>query len=418
MLSLYSSKNLQLALTLYLLINSLVNLMTEYLIPTYNRQPVAFTKGEGSWLWDEEGEKYLDALSGIAVCGLGHAHPAVTAAIQKQAGEVIHTSNLYRIPQQEKLAKSLCTLAAMDSAFFCNSGAEANEAAIKIARLFGNLNGIQMPTIIVAHKSFHGRTLATLSATGNEKVKLGFEPMVSGFVHVNFNDLEAIKTEIQTNGNVVAILLEPIQGEGGINIPDDNYLKAVKELCDENNLLLMLDEIQTGIARTGKMFAFQHSDVVPDVLTLAKGLGNGVAIGACLVNDKAKGLLYPGTHGSTFGGNPLACAAANAVIDTIVAENLVQKAEDSGNKIASDFETRFKDLPGVKNIRHMGMMFGIELDRPCTELVKIALDNGILINVTANSVVRLLPPINMNEEDANIMVDKIVTMIEQLLTEK
>ncbi len=389
--------------------------MTEFLIPTYSRQEVAFTKGEGSWLWDEQGNKYLDALSGIAVCGLGHAHPAVTAAIQKQAAEVIHTSNLYRIPQQEQLAEKICKLSGMDAAFFCNSGAEANEAAIKIARMFGNLNGIQMPTIIVAHKSFHGRTMATLSATGNEKVKLGFEPMVSGFTHVDYNDIDAIKTEIQKNSNVVAVMLEPIQGEGGINIPDKNYLKAVKELCDENNLLLILDEIQTGIARTGKIFAFQHSDIVPDVLTLAKGLGNGTAIGACVVNDKANNLLYPGTHGSTFGGNPLACSAANAVLETIVSEKLDAYAEKLGTQIASSFKDKLAGITEIKNIRHMGMMFGIELDRPCADLVKRGLESGILINVTANSVIRLLPPINMNEEDAELMVDKVVTLIKEFL---
>ena len=391
--------------------------MTDYLIPTYSRQEVAFTKGEGSWLWDEQDNKYLDALSGIAVCGLGHSHPAVTEAIQKQAAEVIHTSNLYRIPQQEKLAEQLCRLSGMNAAFFCNSGAEANEAAIKIARIFGNLNGIQLPTIIVAHKSFHGRTMATLSATGNEKVKLGFEPMVSGFTHVHYNDIDAIKTEIQNNSNVVAVMLEPIQGEGGVNVPDKNYLKAVKELCDENNLLLILDEIQTGIARTGKVFAFQHSDVVPDVLTLAKGLGNGTAIGACIVSGKADKLLYPGTHGSTFGGNPLACAAANAVLNTIVSEKLEKHAGSMGDQIAANFKEKLADTPEVINIRNKGMMFGIELDRPCTDLVKKALDSGILINVTANSVIRLLPPINMNEEDAELMVDKVVTLIKEFLKE-
>ncbi len=392
--------------------------MTDYLIPTYSRQEVAFTKGEGSWLWDEEGKKYLDALSGIAVCGLGHAHPAVTTAIQKQAAAVIHTSNLYRIPQQEKLAEKLCKLSGMEAAFFCNSGAEANEAAIKISRIFGNLNGIQLPTIIVAHKSFHGRTMATLSATGNEKVKLGFEPMVSGFTHVHYNDVAAIKTEIQNNSNVVAVMLEPVQGEGGVNVPDKNYLKAIKELCDENNLLLILDEIQTGIARTGKVFAYQHSDIKPDVLTLAKGLGNGTAIGACLVNDKASKLLYPGTHGSTFGGNPLACSAANAVLETIENENLAEHAKIMGDKITSSFEQKLADTPEVINIRNLGMMFGIELDRPCADLVKAALESGILINVTANSVIRLLPPINMNEEDANLMVNKVVTLIKEFLKEQ
>ncbi|THB74319.1 MAG: aspartate aminotransferase family protein [Gammaproteobacteria bacterium] len=392
--------------------------MTEYLIPTYSRQEVAFNKGEGSWLWDEQENKYLDALSGIAVCGLGHSHPAVTAAIQKQAAEVIHTSNLYRIPQQEKLAETICKLSGMEAAFFCNSGAEANEAAIKIARIFGNLNGIQLPTIIVAHKSFHGRTMATLSATGNEKVKLGFEPMVSGFTHVNYNDVDAIKTEIQNNSNVVAVMLEPIQGEGGVNVPDKDYLKAIKELCDENNLLLILDEIQTGIARTGKVFAFQHSNIIPDVLTLAKGLGNGTAIGACVVSGKANNLLYPGTHGSTFGGNPLACAAANAVMETIVNEKLDANAAILGDQIAASFAKKLADTPGVINIRNKGMMFGIELGRPCSDLVKQGLDNGILINVTANSVVRLLPPINMNEEDAAIMVDKVVALIKGFLKEE
>jgi len=388
---------------------------TNHLMTTYAPLDVCFERGEGAYLFDDKGAKYLDALAGIAVCGLGHAHPAVTKAIQDQAENLIHTSNLYCIKNQKKLADQLCEVSGMGRVFFSNSGAEANEAAIKLARLYGNQQNIDNPSIIVTDGSFHGRTLATLSATGNRKVHAGFEPLVSGFTRAPYNDIDAIKSIAQNSSNTVAILVEPIQGEGGINLPDENYLTQLRAICDENNWLLMLDEIQTGMGRTGQWFAFQHNHIMPDVMTLAKGLGNGVPIGACLAHGKAAELFQPGNHGSTFGGNPLTCAAASAVVETITNDNLCQRADELGKKMLRGFEAQLKDLPGIKSIRGKGLMLGIELDRDCPELVKLALQQNCLINVTAGRVVRLLPPLILSDEQADTIVDLVSSLIKDFL---
>ncbi len=382
---------------------------------TYARQPVSFTHGEGAWLWDSEGRRYLDALSGIAVCGLGHAHPAVAEAICEQAGRLLHTSNLYGIEWQARLADRLCALSGMDRAFFSNSGAEANEAAIKIARLYGHARGINAPNIIVMQGSFHGRTMATLSATGNRKVQAGFEPLVQGFVRAPYNDLDAVRAIAANDPGVVAVLVEPVQGEGGIVIPDADYLDGLRAICDDNDWLLMLDEIQTGMGRSGRWFAFQHNDIRPDVMTLAKALGNGVPIGACLARGRAAEVLTPGTHGSTFGGNPLACRAALAVTDTIERDGLVEKAADLGEFMQTALGRRLADLEGVREVRGMGLLLAVELDRPCTELVARALNAGLLINVTAESVVRLLPPLVIDQQQAETIVAGVADLIEAFL---
>jgi acetylornithine aminotransferase len=373
---------------------------------TYKRLPIQFQRGEGIWLWDTEHKQYMDALSGIAVCGLGHAHPAVTKAITEQAGLLVHTSNLYGIPLQEQLAERLCGLANMDRVFFSNSGAEANEAAIKIARLFGHSKDIDCPAIIVMENSFHGRTLATLTATGNRKVQAGFEPLVRGFIRVPYNDLDAIRAVAANKSDTVAVLVEPVQGEGGINIPDAGYLEGIRKLCDENDWLMMLDEIQTGMGRTGKWFACQHDDIQPDVITLAKALGNGVPIGACLARGKAAEMMQPGSHGTTFGGNPLACSAALAVLDTMEQEQLVMQAAERGQQLLE-----LQSREGVTEIRGRGLMIGIELDRPCTELVGKALSQGLLLNVTAERVVRLLPPLITTEKQADMIVEQVSDLI-------
>ncbi len=388
----------------------------EHLMKTYAPLDVTFEHGEGAYLWDTNQQRYLDALCGIAVCGLGHAHPAITKTICQQAGKLLHTSNLYQIDNQQHLADQLCEVSGMKRVFFSNSGAEANEAAIKIARLFGHKNNIDKPTIIVMENSFHGRTMATLSATGNRKVQAGFEPLVQGFVRAPYNNIEAIKNIADNNNNVVAILVEPIQGEGGINIPDADYLNQLRELCDQNNWLLMLDEIQTGMGRTGEWFAFQHNKIQPDVMTLAKALGNGVPIGACLTNDKASEIFQPGNHGSTFGGNPLMCATASTVIDIIKSENLHTHASEMGNYMISAFKGRLAQLDGVREIRGIGLMIGIELDTAhlkleCTELVKLALQKHLLINVTAGNVIRLLPPLIIDQQQADTIVDTVSELV-------
>ena len=382
---------------------------------TYARQPVSFTHGEGPWLWDTGGKRYLDALGGIAVCGLGHAHPAVTAALCEQASKLLHTSNLYGIEWQSRLADRLSALSGMDRVFFSNSGAEANETAIKIARLYGHARGINAPNIIVMQGSFHGRTMATLSATGNRKVQAGFEPLVQGFVRAPYNDLEAVRAIAANDPSVVAILVEPVQGEGGIVIPDADYLNGLREICDANDWLLMLDEIQTGMGRSGKWFAFQHNDITPDVMTLAKALGNGVPIGACLAHGAAAEVLTPGTHGSTFGGNPLACRAACAVVETLDQDGLVAKAAATGEFMQTALGQRLADLHGVREVRGMGMLLAIELDRPCGELVTQALQAGLLINVTAERVVRLLPPLIIAREQAETIVNTVADLIEAFL---
>lgn len=386
--------------------------MTDTLMHNYAPLPVTFEKGEGAVLWDLEGKTYLDALAGIAVCGLGHAHPAVTKAICEQAGSLVHTSNLYGIAKQKALADKLTSLSAMDNVFFSNSGAEANEAAIKLARLFGHSKNIDQPTIIVMEGSFHGRTMATLTATGNRKIHAGFEPLVQGFVRAPYNDIEAIKNIAKNNPNVVAVLVEPIIGEGGINIPDSNYLNQIRDICDEHDWLMMLDEVQTGICRTGKWFAHQHNNITPDVMTLAKALGNGVPIGACLAKGKAATLFQPGHHGSTYGGNPLVTSAALAVIETCENDKLDDRATALSEKIVSGFKDKLKDNKSVVDIRAKGLMIAVQLDRPCAELVKAGLDAGILINVTAGDVIRLLPPLIITDEQA----DKIVELVSELIS--
>ncbi|MBT7307135.1 MAG: acetylornithine transaminase [Gammaproteobacteria bacterium] len=387
--------------------------MSNTIMPTYGRLPVSFTKGEGAWLWDESGNRYLDALSGIAVCGLGHSHPAVTEAICDQAATLLHTSNLYGIPNQQKLADKLCEISGMDNLFFANSGAEANEAAIKMARLYGHQQKVDNPAIIVAKGSFHGRTLATLSATGNRKVQAGFEPLVKGFVRAPYNNLEALREIASRSREVVAVMVEPIQGEGGIQVPEREYLSAIRQLCDEQNWLMILDEIQTGMGRTGHWFGFQHSDILPDIITLAKGLGNGLPIGACIAQGKAASLFQGGMHGSTFGGNPLVTRAAMAVIDTIEQQNLSERAALLGNRIRQGLSERLSPLKTVKEIRGLGLMIGIELSQPCTALVKQALEQRLLINVTAERVVRLLPPLILSDQEAEQIVDQLSGLIEQ-----
>jgi len=383
---------------------------------TYRRQTITFAKGEGAWLIDTSGKRYLDALAGISVCGLGHAHPAVTDALCKQAATLIHTSNLYQIDLQTRLAERLCAISDMEKVFFGNSGAEANEAAIKLARLYGHHQGIETPSIVVMENSFHGRTLATLSATGNRSVQAGFEPLVQGFVRAPYNDLVALRSIAANTPNVVAVLVEPIQGEGGINIPDTTYLAGIREICDDNGWLMMLDEIQTGMGRSGHWLAWQADpDARPDVVTLAKSLGNGVPIGACLAQGIAADVLQPGTHGSTFGGNPLACSAALAVIETIESEALLSRATALGNQFQDGFQQYLGELAGVTDIRHCGLLIGIELDRPCTELVSLALEKGLLINVTAEKVVRLLPPLILSDEQAQSVISTLAELIEAFL---
>ncbi|MEJ2453384.1 MAG: aspartate aminotransferase family protein [Candidatus Thiodiazotropha sp.] len=382
---------------------------------TYNRLPVAFERGEGPWLWDTEGRCYLDAITGIAVCGLGHAHPVVKNALCDQAGSLLHTSNIYRIAHQETLGQRLCTLANMDRVFFANSGAEANEAAIKIARLFGNRKGVKNPAIIVMEQSFHGRTLATLTATGSRKVQAGFEPLVQGFIRVPYNDIQAIEDIAAKDNSVVAVLVEPVQGEGGVNIPDADYLNRIREICDRKDWLMMLDEIQTGMGRSGRLFAHQHNDILPDVMTLAKGLGNGMPIGACLACGAAARVFAPGNHGSTFGGNPLACRVGISVLDVIEEEGLSERAAELGTRMLTAFRERLGGLSGVTDIRGMGLMIGIELDRPCGELVTQALEQGLLINVTAERVIRLLPALIMTEENCDEIVDRVVELVTAFL---
>jgi len=390
----------------------------EYLMKNYAPMSVTFEKGDGALLWDSNGKQYLDALCGIAVTSLGHNHPAITRAIQSQAEKLLHTSNLYSIERQQTLSKLLCEKAAMDSVFFANSGAEANEAAIKLARLYGHNQQIDNPQIIVMNQSFHGRTLATLSATGNRKVQAGFEPLVQGFIRAPYNDIEAIQNIANNNTNVVAVMLEPVQGEGGVHIPDADYLTKIREICDANNWLMILDEIQTGIGRTGKWFAYQHTDITPDVLTSAKALGNGVPIGACMAKGKAAELFHPGHHGSTFGGNPLACAAATAVIESIESDNLLTRCSELSQSIVEQFTQQLDEHDGIKDIRAAGLLIGIELTEDCGELVAQALEKGLLINVTAGNVIRLLPPFIMSDEQATQLVNETSLLIKDFLSQK
>ena len=389
--------------------------MSEFLMSTYKRQPVTFERGEGAWLWDTTGRRYLDALSGVAVCGLGHAHPAVQEALCAQAGRLVHTSNIYGIALQEQLGEQLAKLSGMERAFFCNSGAEANEAAIKLARLYGHAKGVAVPKIAVMEGSFHGRTMATLTATGNRKIQAGFEPLVEGFVRLPYGDAGALEAMAAGEPDLVAVLVEPIQGEGGVNVPQPGYLADLRALCDRHDWLLMLDEIQTGMGRTGTLFACQHEEVLPDVMTLAKGLGNGVPIGTCLARGAAAELFGPGSHGSTFGGNPLACSAALAVLEVLTSTGLPARAAALGEDLMTLFRARLQDVPGVVDVRGKGLMIGIELDRPCTDLVGQALAAGLLINVTADKVVRLLPPLVLEDEQAQLLVDTLEQLIRHFL---
>ena len=381
------------------------------LMPTYARLPVTFSHGEGAYLFDTDGRRYLDGLSGIAVTGLGHAHPGVTAAIRDQADKLVHTSNLYGIGPQEQLAERLTKTAGMDKCFFGNSGAEANEAAIKLARLHGHNRGIEKPTIVVLEGAFHGRTLATLSATGNRKIQAGFEPLVSGFVRAARNDIEAVRQIAANNPDVVAFLAEPIQGEGGIHELDPLYLQAVRDICDENDWLLMLDEVQTGNGRTGTWFAYQNMGFEPDVVTTAKGLGNGVPIGACLARGDAAHVFSAGHHGSTYGGNPLVCSAALAVMDAIDGEDMYAHVTRMGAVIRETMERKLGASGRLKEVRGRGLMLGFQLDRDCPEMVQLALDNGLLINVTANNTIRLLPPLIINEAQATELAEGIANLI-------
>ncbi|PID45508.1 MAG: aspartate aminotransferase family protein [Proteobacteria bacterium] len=383
------------------------------LMSTYAPLPVTFERGEGAYLYDTEGKKYLDAVSGIAVTSLGHAHEAVADALCQQAHTLIHTSNLYQIENQKKLAEKLCQLSGMSKVFFSNSGAEANEAAIKLARLYGKSRGVDTPNIIVTEGSFHGRTMATLSATGSRKVQAGFSPLLSGFVRVPYNDVTAIERTAQYNADVVAILVEPVQGEGGVVVPDAEYLSNLRDICDKNNWLLMLDEIQTGMCRTGEWFGFQHTDIKPDVMTLAKALGNGVPIGACLAADTVSDVLTPGSHGSTFGGNPLSTRAGLAVVEVMESENIKQRASEMGRYLHTQLAEALSGLSLVKDIRSKGLMLGIALSCDCGSLVAKALEQGLLINVTAGNVVRLLPPLTLTKEQAR----QITTTLTALITE-
>lgn len=389
---------------------------TTHLMPNYARQPIVFTKGSGVYLWDSNGEKYLDVLSGVAVCALGHAHPTLSAAIADQAATLIHTSNHYGIDLQSQLADKLASLSGMETAFFCNSGAEANEAAIKLARYWGNSQSIENPKIIVMEGSFHGRTMGALSATGNTKIQKGFEPLLQGFIRVSYNNIEEIQN-LANDKSIVAILVEPVQGEGGVNIPSKGYLQKIREICNQNNWLLMLDEVQTGIGRTGKWFAFQHENIMPDVMCLAKGLGGGVPIGACLATGKVAQTLQAGTHGSTFGGNPLACRAALTVLDVIEKQGICEHSEKMGLRFLNGFQTALQNISNVKEIRAKGLMVGIELDRPCAELVKLALKEHLLINVTADKTIRLLPPLIINETEVDEIIQILSALIRKFLSE-
>lgn len=390
--------------------------MTTHLMNTYNRLPVSFERGERVWLWDESGKRYLDALAGIAVSGLGHAHPRLVQTIADQAARVIHTSNIYRIRRQEELAARLCALSGMDEVFFCSSGSEANETAIKLARLYGHRNEVQNPAIVVMEHAWHGRTLATLSATGNRKAQAGFEPLMSGFIRVPYNDPAAVQQAGDNNRNIVAVLFEVLQGEGGINVADLDYVRALRRICDERKWLLMIDEVQSGIGRTGKWFSFQHAGIIPDVITLAKGLGSGVPIGACLGAGRATGVFQPGNHGSTFGGGPLACATGLETLQIIEDEQLIANAARQGETIRSGLRNALEGVAGVVEVRGMGLMIGVELDRPCGELVKRALAAGLLINVTSEKVIRLLPPLIINGDEAKQVVDLLAPLVRDFLT--
>ncbi len=381
----------------------------------YNPLSVGFDKGIGSWLIDIHGERYLDALSGIAVCGLGHSHPSISKVIAEQSANLIHTSNIYRIPLQEKLAEKLVGHSGMDNVFFCNSGAEANEAAIKLARLHAHKQKITDPVILAMHNSFHGRTMATISATGSSKAHQGFEPLLSGFKHIAFNDIEALESSVNTIENIVAIMVEPIQGEGGIVIPNKNYLQTIRSICDKNNLLMIVDEVQTGMCRTGKWFAFQHEKILPDIMTIAKALGNGVPIGACLARGKSAKFFQAGSHGSTFGGNPLASSVALEVINVLETKKIDKHAADLGSYFLENFRKSLEGVQGIIDIRGKGLMMAIELEKNCPDLVEKALNNKLLINVTSGNVIRLLPPLIMTKLEADQVVSILTDTLKKYL---
>ncbi|HEX4779205.1 MAG TPA: aspartate aminotransferase family protein [Usitatibacter sp.] len=387
-----------------------------HLMQTYSPQPVAFARGEGCWLWDTAGKKYLDGLAGIAVNGLGHAHPVLTRALCEQAGRIIHTSNLFLVPEQERAAEMACRIAGMDNAFFCNSGAEANEAAIKLARLHGHQRGVENAQIIVMEKAWHGRTLATLSATGSRKAQAGFEPLMGGFLRVPYNDFGAIE-RLSDNASVVAVLMEVLQGEGGIHVADAEYLRKVRALCDKRKWLLMIDEVQSGIGRTGRWLAHQWTGIVPDVITLAKGLGSGVPIGACLAKGEAARVFKPGNHGTTFGGGPLVSVAAITTLEVIEKDGLLANAERVGRVIREALERELAGVSAVKEIRGMGLMLGIELDRPCGDVTRRALEAGLVVNVTADTVIRLLPALVMREEEARQLVAILAPIVKAFVCE-
>ena len=386
-----------------------------YVMNTYARQPIGFVKGEGAWLIDDKGKRYLDAVSGVAVTSVGHAHPKVVEAICEQAKNLLHTSNLYQIFRQEELAERIAKLSGMDEVFFCNSGAEANETAIKIARLYGHKAGVENPHIIVMEKAWHGRTLATLSATGSRKAQAGFEPLMDGFVRVPYNDAAAVQQIAKNQSNVVAILVEVVQGEAGVVMADMEYIRTLRAICDKQEWLLMIDEVQCGIGRTGKWFGFQYADIMPDVITLAKGLGSGVPIGACVAAGRAAGVFGPGNHGSTFGGGPLVCAASLATLKVIEDDGLLEKSTQSGEWIRAQFGERLAGVAGVKEIRGRGMMMGIELDRPCADIVRRAREQSLLVNVTGDNVVRLLPPLNFSAAEAEQLVSTLAPIIKEFL---
>ena len=393
----------------------MANSVKNTLMPTYARLPVSFVKGEGVWLIDDAGRRYLDGVAGISVCNLGHAHPKIAAVIADQASQLLHTSNLYQIPLQQALADQLCQLSGMDQVFFGNSGAEANEAAIKLARLHGHAKGIENPLIIVAEHSFHGRTMATLSATGNRKVHVGFEPLVSGFVRVPFDDVDAIQRVAELNPDVVAILVEPVQGEGGVNVPGADYLTSIRQICDQHGWLMMLDEIQSGMGRCGSWFAFQrtgeNSATMPDVMTVAKALANGVPIGACLVSGAATGLMQAGHHGSTFGGNPLACRAALETLSIMKAEDIPGQVAIKGKQFRQRLTDKLQGCDGVVEVRGAGLLVGVELDRPCGELVARALERGLLINVAAGNIIRLIPALIITTDQLAELADGVAQLV-------
>ena len=394
-----------------------MKLMNKNLMPTYSRLPISFEKGKGVWVFDKNKNKYLDGLSGIAVNTLGHNHRGLVKAISKQASKLIHVSNYYYIEEQSVLADRLVSLSKLSSVFFCNSGCEANEAAIKLARLHGHKLGIDSPNIIVMEGGFHGRTMGTLSASGGRKYQAGFEPLMSGYIRVPFDDIDAVEKISAKNNKVSAIFIEPIQGEGGINIPKNlkQYLKKLRQICDQNRWLLIFDEVQCGVGRTGKWFAHQHSSVKPDVMTLAKGLGSGMPIGACIANKTATKLMEPGKHGSTFGGNPLACSAGIATLNAIEKEHLIKNAIEQGLLITNILKENFKNNKNIISIRSLGLMIGIELSVPCGDCVNIALDKKLLINVTAGNVIRLLPPLIINKREAKILSDRLILTIESFI---